>query len=61
MPAYIIHLLECDFCKEIHTHAEESILHVDEPVEAKGWTYQCINGKYGLCCPKCGGLEGVAS
>ena len=47
--------------EEIHTHAEESILHVDEPVEAKGWTYQCINGKYGLCCPKCGGLEGGSS
>ena len=42
MSAYVIHLLECDFCKDVHTHAEESILDVDEPVDAEGWTYQCI-------------------
>ena len=46
MSAYTIHLLECDFCKEVHTHTEE-------PVAREGWNYRYVHGEYGLCCPKC--------
>ena len=54
MSAYTIHLLECDFCKEILTHSEEFILHTDSSLDIEGWTYREMNGEYGLCCPKCG-------